>query len=101
MSIAVDFDGSIARITLSGEIDYSTRDDLQRETSRALAGEHIKEIQVDLAEVTFLDSSGIRALLTLQKQASRGEKSVVLLNCNRRILEIFAISGFDKMFTIL
>lgn len=101
MSIAVEFEGSTARITLSGDIDYSIQDEIRKENSRALAGDHIKEIHVNLAAVTFLDSSGIRALLALQKQASEGDKSVTLLNCNERIREIFSISGFDRMFTIL
>lgn len=100
MSIAVEFDGSIARITLSGDIDYSTQDEIRRENSRALAAGDIQEIHVNFADVSFLDSSGIRALLTLQKQANEEKKSVLLLNCNRRIREIFAISGFDRMFTI-
>ena len=100
MSIVVVFDETIARIILSGELDYSTQEEIRRENNKALAAAHIKEIQVNLADVTFLDSSVIRALLILQKSASEDGKSLTLLNCSQSIREIFEIGGFDKMFTI-
>ncbi len=100
MSIMVEFEGTIAKIILSGSIDYSTQDELKLGNDQVLTAEHIKEIQVNLADVTFLDSSGIRELLLLQKKASAGGKSLVLLNCGHPIREIFEIAGFDKMFTI-
>lgn len=100
MSISVEFDGTIAQIILSGNIDYSTQDEIRRENNKALAADHVTEIHVNLADVTFLDSSSIRALLLLQKKASASGKSLVILNCNHPVREIFEIGGFDKMFTI-
>jgi anti-anti-sigma factor len=100
MTIAVEFKGSTARITLSGDIDYSTQEEIQAHTQQVLAASNIKEIHADLGNVTFLDSSGIRALLTLQKKASTGGVQLILLNCRNPILEIFEIGGFDRMFTI-
>ncbi len=100
MSITVEFSGITARIILSGDIDYSTQEKNLKEYNKALNAKNIKQIQVDLANVTFLDSSGIRALLSLQVKAGKKGISMLLLNCNNLIREIFEIGGFDKMFTM-
>jgi anti-anti-sigma factor len=48
--------------------------------------------------VMFLDSSVIRALLVLRREADAAGKSLVLLNCNDTTREVFEIGGFDRMF---
>jgi HptB-dependent secretion and biofilm anti anti-sigma factor len=99
MSVAIEFHGNVANITLSGNIDYSMQDEIRNANQQALTNENVKEICVDFADVTFLDSSVIRALLTLQKEADAAGKSLVLLNCNNNTREVFEIGGFDRMFS--
>ena len=98
MSVSVEFRGDVATITLSGNVDYSVQDEIRRANQQALAKENVKEICVDFARVTFLDSSVIRALLTLQKESAEAGKSLVLLHCNENTREVFEIGGFDQMF---
>lgn len=99
MSVVIGFDGATANITLSGNIDYSLQEELKRASQQALSNQQVQEICVDFTEVLFLDSSVIRALLTLQKEADGAGKSLVLLNCNKNLREVFEIGGFDRMFT--
>ena len=98
MNVAVDFHGSTANIILSGNVDYSMQDEIQDANQSALSNEQIREICVDFAAVTFLDSSVIRALLTLQKEADAAGKSLVLMNCTDATREVFELGGFDRMF---
>jgi anti-anti-sigma factor len=98
MSVAIEFNGNVADITLSGNVDYSMQDEIRNANQQALANDNVQEICVDFADVTFLDSSVIRALLTLQKEADAAGKSLVLLNCNNTTREVFEIGGFDRMF---
>jgi anti-anti-sigma factor len=100
MSIAVNVRGPIANIVLSGGIDYSTQEKFREATDRAVSARNVREIHIDFANVAFMDSSGIRALLVLQKQAEEKGISLVVLNCSKAILEVFEIGGFDQMFTI-
>ena len=99
MSVAIEFRGNVANITLSGNVDYSVQDEIRSANQHALANENVQEMCVDFADVTFLDSSVIRALLTLQKEADAAGKSLVLLNCNNITREVFEIGGFDRMFS--
>ena len=99
MTVAVEFQGNVARILLSGNVDYSMQENIRNASQKALSGEHVSEIHVDFSEVSFLDSSVIRALLTLQKEAAASRKSLILLNCSGNTREVFEIGGFDRMFS--
>jgi anti-anti-sigma factor len=94
----VEITGEIARIMLSGDFDFSTQGNLSDAIDQALSIVVAKEIHVDMAQATFIDSSVIRALLKLQEVAIANDKSLSIWNCNEQIREIFAIGGFDQIF---
>lgn len=99
MTITVKFSGTTANIVLSGGIDYANQEEFRNANKQVLSAAGIKEICVDFAGATFLDSSAIRALLILHKEAGAAGKSLVFMNCNDNLREIFEIGGFDKIFT--
>jgi anti-anti-sigma factor len=100
MSITVSVHGPTADIILSGEIDYSTQEIFHEASYSALNAPDVRDIQVRFDEVTFIDSSCIRALLVLQRQVEERGMSLVLLNCSSPIRDIFEIGGFDRMFSM-
>jgi anti-anti-sigma factor len=100
MPATVELTGNIARIILSGNLDFSTQEALVRAIDQALSAEAAKEIQVDMTDVTFIDSSAIRALLNLQETAKGKGQSLSIWNCSEQIRETFAIGGFDRMFVL-
>jgi anti-anti-sigma factor len=100
MSITVEFNGTVASIVLSGGIDYATQEEFKTANKEALSVDGVTEINVDFANATFLDSSGIRALIILKREADSTGKSLTLMNCNENLQEIFEIGGFDRIFNI-
>ena len=100
MPAVVEVTGEIARIILAGDVDFSTQESLSTASDQALNIASAKEIRVDMTNVTFIDSSVIRALLKLQESATTRGKTVSIWNCNAHIREIFVIGGFDLMFVI-
>lgn len=99
MTITVEIHGPTAKIILSGNIDYSTQEEIQNASHEALSVDKVREICIDFGNVTFMDSSIIRALLILQKETEAQEKSLVLLNINSYTRKVFEMGGFDKVFT--
>lgn len=99
MTVAIEIHSTTATIILSGKIDYSTQEELRNVNQQAVSKEQVREIHVDCAEVTFLDSSVIRALLILKKEADAAGKTLFLLHCSDTTREVFEIGGFDRMFT--
>lgn len=100
MPAKVELTGNIARIILSGNLDFSTQEELVNAIDQALKADGANEIQVDMMDVIFIDSSAIRALLKLQEMARRKEKSLGIWNCNEQIRETFVIGGFDQLFIL-
>ena len=100
MPAKVEITGEIARIILSGNLDFSTQENLSGAINQALSIAVAKEIQVDMTHATFIDSSVIRALLKLQETARKRGKSLSIWNCNAQILETLVIGGFDQLFVI-
>ena len=100
MPATIESTGEIARIILSGDLDFSTQQHLGSAIDQALAVEAAKELHVDMAHVTFIDSSVIRTLVKLREMAIAQNKSLSIWNCNDQIREIFVIGGFDQMFVL-
>ncbi|HLA07312.1 MAG TPA: STAS domain-containing protein [Anaerolineales bacterium] len=100
MPAKVEITGEIARIVLSGDLDFSTQGNLGDAFHQALSSEATKEIHVDMTDATFIDSSVIRALLKLRETAIAHDKLMSIWNCNEQIREIFVIGGFDQLFVI-
>jgi len=98
MPVTVEITSGTARIILTGNLDYSTRSDIQQAIRQVLEAENIGAIEVDFEGAAFLDSSAISALLSLQKSANRDGQSLALTNCSDEIREIFMIGGFDRVF---
>jgi serine/threonine-protein kinase RsbW len=59
------------------------------------------DIELDCMDFTYISSSGLRLLLTLQKSVlARGGK-LVIKNMKPEIKEVFDMTGFSKIFTII
>ena len=99
MSATVSVSRNTARIGLAGELDYSTQSDLKQAFDQALET-NTDEIEIDLKNTTFIDSSFLRMLIKLREGAAKSGKSLTIINCSEHILEIFAIGGFDQIFNI-
>lgn len=91
--------GYVARVQLSGDIDFSDQEELKTIFEQAVQSSS-GIIEVDMEATTFIDSAFIRLLLRLLESATRSNKSLVIMNCNEHIAEIFSIGGFDRIFDI-
>ena len=58
-------------------------------------------VVLDLAEVDYMSSRGLRALTLAKRDADAGGVAMVLARPNDRMREILAISRYDKIFAIV
>ena len=82
-------------VALEGEIDLSSAPDAERRIAEAEAGEPAR-IVIDLREVTFMDSSGLRVLLTAHRRADERGGGFALVRgpgAIERLLEVTGLSG--------
>lgn len=81
IKVAVKKTNGVTTVEVSGEVDLGTLPHLQRMLNEALE-QDAHDIIVDLRSVSFIDSSGVGALIGAKKKllASRGELHVVYGN---------------------
>jgi anti-sigma B factor antagonist len=89
---AVSYSGEAAEVVVCGEVDLTTAPEVQREVMAALALP-IRAITVHLGRVTFLDSSGIGALLRVQRSACDLGVTFGLVSIPRGVRRVFEITG--------
>jgi anti-sigma B factor antagonist len=90
--IAVSGGESTVRLSAAGEIDSSSASVVRTEID-AVLGRPVREVVLDLDEVTFLDSAGLSALAAAHRLA--GERGVRLrvLASGRAVIRPLQITG--------
>lgn len=97
MQISTEKENSKLTVTVSGRIDTVTAPELEKYALDHMEG--ITEMALDLADVEYVTSAGLRALLQIHKDMSKQGK-LKLLNINTAVKEIFDMIGFSHIFTI-
>ena len=85
-------------ITASGEVDLAVVDDLLEVALRGLSG--APAVCLDLGGVSFIDSTGIGALVLIRNEASARSKSMRLTNVPRPVSRLLALIGLEDAFEI-
>jgi len=82
-------------VRVAGELDLATVPDLD-----ACLVALDDDVVVDLAGLTFTDSTGIAALLRGRMRAAQRGRSFVLRSPADRVVKVLEIMGLDRVFTI-
>lgn len=82
-----------------GRLDTAASQTFQKEMQPLLdnAKEHII---LDMTDFTFISSSGLRLLLCLLKASQAAGGKMTLRHVNKDVMQVFSLTGFDKLFTI-
>lgn len=75
-----------------GEIDLHTGTLLEEELD-ALLGRSLHRLVIDLSEVVYMDSSGLRILLGAQRRAGEGGGALALAGRSERVLKVLLLTG--------
>jgi anti-sigma B factor antagonist len=87
-------------LVVTGEIDMANAPTFLQELIAVTAEAHSPAF-VDLSAVTFLDSSGVNALVEAHRSVEDTDVSLVLLNPSPTCRRVFEITGIDKIFEIV
>lgn len=89
----------IAVVNVQGEVDVYTAPRLREELHRCLdQGNH--QIIVNLAEVAYMDSSGLGVLIGALKRAREEKGDLLVAAPNARISRILDVTGLSKIFNV-
>ncbi len=94
----VSGDGSSVRVRLGGEVDLSSAHHVQDALSSAL-DQRCTRLIVDLADVEFMDSSGLRVLVVTRNALDERGADMVIVGANDDLRRVFELSGLSGAFT--
>jgi anti-sigma B factor antagonist len=89
----------VARLAVAGEVDLSVSGALRNLISNAITTDWIRELVVDLDQLTFLDSTGIAALVAGHKLAIEHGVAYRVANPRDRVRQVLEIAGVVKQLT--
>lgn len=93
----VSQDGTIM-LSISGEIDGTNVDEFENLVSDA--ADRTSSLVLDLGNLEYVSSAGLRVFLTLQKKVKHRGDSLVIKNVNEEVRDIFSVTGFVKLLNI-
>lgn len=94
-----ELDNGIGLIKLGGKLDIIGVGEIETKFSGYCSGEKVRMV-VDLSNVDFLASIGIRLLVTTAKSIAARSGKMVLLNPTSEVLGILEVTGIPAIIPI-
>ena len=97
MQTTLEKDGSKLTIAVSGRVDTTTSPELEKAVLENTDG--ITELILDLKDMPYISSAGLRVLLKSEK-AMKAQGKMTLINVQGDVMEILDMTGFSDILTI-
>lgn len=97
MEINKQKDGANLTIGLDGRLDTNTAPELENELRDNLSD--VTNLVLDLKNLAYLSSAGLRVILGAQKQMNK-QGNMTVKNVNETVMEVFEVTGFSDILNI-
>jgi anti-sigma B factor antagonist len=98
MKLTQEIKGDVVVLRLSGQLMGGPDADAVRDRVTAALTQGFRKLLVDLAEVTWVNSTGLGILISAHIAATNQGGRVLLTRVSRRIESIFAITRLSTVF---
>jgi anti-sigma B factor antagonist len=85
-------------ITVRGQVDSKTVNELRDYLEREFTS--VQPLGLDLTEVPFMSSAGLRTLLTVYRQTQSSGVLLALIGLRPEIADTMKVTGFYQYFTV-
>lgn len=89
--------GEALTVTVRGDVDLATAPDLESTIREAFA-KSPSSLVLDLAGLTFIDSSGLRALVAVSNEARSRDVAIALRSVPRHAQRVLEMTGLADWF---
>ena len=87
----------IATLKVVGRLDANTVNIMEKALTDSLAI-GARALVLDMAELTYISSSGLRALLTAKRNATQKKGDLYICALKRNVRDVFDMVGFSAVF---
>jgi anti-anti-sigma factor len=89
-------EGDVHTIALTGELDLSNAEAVERELARAEASD-AQTILLDLSGLSFMDSTGVRLVVTAHGRSRADADRLTLRRGQAAVQRVMELSGVDAL----
>ncbi|MEC5388351.1 STAS domain-containing protein [Uliginosibacterium sp. H3] len=100
MDTNVTVNDGAATLSLAGRFDFKAHREFREAVEKLLQQSEGRAVQVDMKEVSYLDSSALGMLLMLRDKAKAASRDVALVGVNGNVRQVLDIANFSKLFSI-
>jgi anti-sigma B factor antagonist len=86
-------------VTVSGRVDSAAAPNLEKAFQELLEARRT-QIVVELADVEYMSSAGLRALVSALKSAKKGGGDLLIARPSARVREVIDLAGLTSVFTM-
>jgi anti-sigma B factor antagonist len=83
-------------VSLRGELDLATASTLEAALQEAESANNAVPIVLDLRQLAFIDSSGLRVMLAAAKRADDRDRRFILVRGSDQVDRVFRVTGSDR-----
>lgn len=84
-------------LTVNGDVDTLTAAQLEG----AIETDGLSELVFDLSNVAYVSSAGLRVFLLAHKKMVQAGGKMTIAHAQEAVRHVFALTGFDKILTIV
>jgi anti-anti-sigma factor len=88
--------GAIALVRLTGELDLLATSELEPELERLMEESGIDVVALDLRELEFMDSSGLRLVVLAERGLRASGRRLVLVRGSQPVQRVFEITRMSE-----
>jgi anti-anti-sigma factor len=100
MIVTINEQNEKTLVSLDGRIDSTNAEQFQQDIAPLMEGDN-PDIDINCVDMTYTSSQGLRLFLLLQRSVMARKGKMVLRNMNPRVKEVFDITGFSNIITII
>ncbi|HEX5337986.1 MAG TPA: STAS domain-containing protein [Gallionella sp.] len=100
MGVNVEVRDSVGRISMSGRFDFQVHREFKDAYTQLMDNAAVREIDIELSRVEYLDSSALGMLMLLNERAKAANRSVSLLNPSSVVAQVLEVANFGRIFNI-
>ena len=98
-SVEAQNQGQECVVSVSGELDLAAASSLEAELDRILESD-VTRIVLNLAELEFIDSTGLSVLVRAQQRAQESGRELGLVNPGQQVERLLSLTGLSERLTL-
>jgi anti-anti-sigma factor len=100
LQVSVESNSGPVRVVLTGELDISSAGKVEEELTRVEAGDP-ELIVLDLRGLEFMDSSGLRTIVSADSRAREGGRRIAIVRGPAAVQRIFDVTRLDERLALV